>query len=100
MAVLNILLTPYILPIAIVLFYAVPYFTANTALKHIPGPFVAKFSNLWLLLQARQGKRYESVNEAHAKYGKLVRLQPDHISIADDSAIPIVYGHGNGFLKS
>lgn len=29
----------------------------------------------------------------------MIRVQPDHISIADDSAIPLVYGHGNGFLK-
>jgi benzoate 4-monooxygenase len=40
------------------------------------------------------------VDEAHKKYGKLVRIQPNHVSIADASAIPIVYGHGNGFLKS
>jgi len=52
------------------------------------------------MLQARQGKRYLSVDEAHKKYGKLVRIQPDHVSIADESAIQDVYGHGNGFLKS
>jgi benzoate 4-monooxygenase len=100
MAMLDFLLTPYTIPVALALFFAIPYFTSNTSLKSIPGPFAAKFSNLWLLLQARQGKRYLSVNEAHKKYGKLVRIQPDHVSIADESAIPIVYGHGNGFLKS
>jgi len=100
MAVLDFLLSPFSIPIALVLFFVIPYFTSNTALKSVPGPFAAKFTNLWLLLQARQGKRYLSVDEAHKKYGKLVRIQPDHVSIADDDAIPIVYGHGNGFLKS
>jgi benzoate 4-monooxygenase len=100
MAVVDFLLSPYTIPIALLLFYLVPYFTSNTTLRDIPGPFAAKFTNLWLLLQARQGKRYQSVDEAHRKYGKLVRIQPNHISIADESAIPIVYGHGNGFLKS
>ncbi|OAF63087.1 hypothetical protein VC83_00592 [Pseudogymnoascus destructans] len=33
-------------------------------------------------------------------YGKLVRIAPNHVSIADDSAIQPVYGHGNGFLES
>lgn len=100
MAVVDFLLSPYTIPIALLLFYLVPYFTSNTTLRDTPGPFAAKFTNLWLLLQARQGKRYQSVDEAHRKYGKLVRIQPNHISIADESAIPIVYGHGNGFLKS
>jgi benzoate 4-monooxygenase len=100
MAVTDILLSAYTIPIALALFYLIPYLTSNTALKKVPGPFAAKFSNLWLLAQARQGKRYLSVNEAHKKWGKVVRIQPDHVSITDESAIPIVYGHGNGFLKS
>ncbi|KAF2836261.1 putative benzoate 4-monooxygenase [Patellaria atrata CBS 101060] len=40
------------------------------------------------------------MDEAHRKYGKLVRIQPNHVSIADPNAIQIIYGHGNGFLKS
>jgi benzoate 4-monooxygenase len=100
MAVVDLLVSPYTIPVALVLFFLVPYLTSNTALKDIPGPFAAKFTRLWLLLQARQGKRYLSVDEAHKKYGKLVRIQPDHISIADDDAINTIYGHGNGFLKS
>jgi benzoate 4-monooxygenase len=100
MAVSDIILTPWTIPIALVLFFVVPYFTSNTELRDIPGPLFAKFTRLWLMLQARQGKRYLSVDEAHKKYGKLVRIQPDHVSVADDSAIQDIYGHGNGFLKS
>jgi len=69
-------------------------------LRDIPGPLAAKFTNLWLLWQARQGIRYKSVDKAHKKYGTFVRIQPDHVSIADEAAINAVYGHGNGFLKS
>ena len=100
MAVLDFLLTPYIIPVGLVLFWLVPYLTSNGSIRDVPGPFAAKFSNLWLLLQARKGIRYKSVDEAHKKYGKLVRIQPDHVSIADESAIQAVYGHGNGFLKA
>jgi benzoate 4-monooxygenase len=100
MAVVDILLSPYTIPIATVLFFLIPYLTSNTALRDIPGPFAAKFTNLWLLLQARLGKRYLSVNQAHDKYGKIVRIAPNHVSIADDGAINTIYGHGNGFLKS
>lgn len=100
MAVIDFLLSPYTIPAALFLFYVIPYYSSNSSIRDIPGPFAAKFSALWLLLQARQGRRYQSVEDAHKKYGKLVRIQPNHVSIADASAIPIVYGHGNGFLKS
>ncbi|KAG9237122.1 putative benzoate 4-monooxygenase [Amylocarpus encephaloides] len=100
MIVTDFLFTPWTIPVAVALFFLVPYFTSNTSLKDIPGPFAAKFSRLWLLVQARQGKRYLSVDDAHKKYGKLVRIQPDHVSVADESAINAIYGHGNGFLKS
>ena len=39
------------------------------------------------------------MDEAHKKYGKLVRIQPDHVSVADPDAIGVIYAHGNGFLK-
>jgi benzoate 4-monooxygenase len=100
MSVLSLLITPYAIPVALLLFYIIPYLTENETLRSVPGPLSARFSNLWLLKQARQGKRYKSVDEAHEKYGTFVRIQPDHVSIADESAIPIIYGHGNGFLKS
>lgn len=80
-------------------YYIAPFLLSNTSLRSIPGPFVARFSNLWLLLQARQGRRFLAVDAAHKKYGRFVRIQPDHVSIADERAIPIIYGHGNGFLK-
>jgi benzoate 4-monooxygenase len=100
MAVLDFLISPYTIPVALALYFLIPYLTSNTGIRDIPGPFAAKFTNLWLLLRSRQGKRYKSVHEAHKKYGKLVRIQPNHVSVADLSAIPIIYGHGNGFLKS
>lgn len=101
MALHDFFYTAYTPIIILVLFYAIPYFTTGSrALRAIPGPFLASISNLWLLLQARLGKRYLSVHEAHKQYGKLVRIQPDHVSVADDGAINAIYGHGNGFLKS
>ncbi|KAI9749736.1 MAG: hypothetical protein M4579_006764 [Chaenotheca gracillima] len=96
---LTYIFTPWTLLVLPVLYYLLPYLQRK-ALWTIPGPFAAKFSNLWLLYQCRRGRRYWSVDEAHKKYGPLVRIQPDHVSVADPDAIPIIYGHGNGFLKS
>jgi benzoate 4-monooxygenase len=92
-------ITPWALLALPVLYYLLPYLR-NWSIRDIPGPPAAAFSNLWLLLQCRQGKRYLAVHEAHKKYGKLVRIQPNHVSVADADAINTIYGHGNGFLKS
>ena len=96
---LSFLLTPWTLLLAPLLFYVLPYIR-NNALRDIPGPFPAAWTNLWLLWHARHARRFLAVDAAHKKYGKLVRIQPDHVSVADDGAIPIIYGHGNGFLKA
>jgi len=95
---LSFLFTPYILLLLPVLFYLLPYLR-NASIRSIPGPALAAFSNLWLLYQCRKGKRYLAVDNAHKKYGTLVRIQPDHVSIADAEVIPVIYGHGTGFLK-
>src|SRR5450432_2980247 len=100
MAVVDLLLTPWTPLVLIVLYYLVPYFTTYSSLRDIPSPPGASLTNLWLFLQCRQGKRWQSVDEAHKKLGKLVRIQPDHVFIEDADAIQAIYGHGNGFLKS
>ncbi len=92
------LVSPWAILLLPVLYYLLPYL-GNWSLLKVPGPLVAALSNLWLMYQCRRGRRYKAVDELHKKYGKVVRIQPNHVSIADDSAIPIIYGHGNGFLK-
>jgi benzoate 4-monooxygenase len=91
--------SPYILLVLPVFIYILPY-VRRKSLWTVPGPPAAALSNLWLMYQCRVGRRYLAVDEAHKKYGKLVRIQPHHVSVADDEAIQIIYGHGNGFLKS
>ena len=98
----SVLFSPYflvLLPLLPILYWVVPY-RSNHDYDDIPGPFLARFTNLWLLYQSRLAQRSLAVDEAHARYGKVVRIAPNHISIADSDAIQEVYGHGNGFLKS
>ncbi|KAM4065733.1 cytochrome p450 [Hirsutella rhossiliensis] len=80
--------------------YAYDHVVTHAHLRGIPAPWGAQFSNLWLLATCRRGERYRRVDEAHSRLGKVVRIQPGHVSIADDGAIAAIYGHGNGFLKS
>lgn len=103
MAIINLLLTPWALaavPLLVAVYYLYPYLVTYGHLRNIPAPFPAQFSNLWLLSVCRRGNRYQVVDEIHKKLGPVVRIQPDHVSVADDKAIQVIYGHGNGFLKS
>ncbi|ORY60003.1 cytochrome P450 [Pseudomassariella vexata] len=103
MALFNLIFSPLALPatlLALLSLYLIPYFFTFSHLRRIPSPFPAQFTNFWLLYTCRRGKRYAYVDAVHARLGPVVRIQPNHISIADDAAIPLVYGHGNGFLKS
>ena len=95
---LNSLLSPYSLLVLPILYYLSPYLR-NHAIRGIPGPKIAAFSNLWLLYQCRRGRRYLAVDDAHKRYGPLVRLQPDHVSVADPEAISVIYSLGGGWLK-
>lgn len=87
------------LPIWAALYWILPYLTTYRHLKAIPGPFVARFSNIWLALGARQGQKFAWVDHAHRKYGKVVRVGYNHVSIATPEGLSTVYAHGNGFLK-
>jgi benzoate 4-monooxygenase len=103
MAVLNLISSPWapaLVVAGLAFYYLYPYFVTYKHLRNIPAPFPAQFSDLWLLSIVRRGKRYATVDEIHKKLGPVVRIQPNHVSINDDEAIQVIYGHGNGFLKS
>lgn len=95
---LSPLLSPYALLLLPLIFYFLPYLR-NRSIRDVPGPLLARFSNLWLLYQARRGRRYLAVDAAHKKYGTFVRIQPDHVSVADPEAIPVIYSHTGGWTK-
>ena len=65
----------------------------------IPGPFLATISPLWRLRGALNGTLHHDITAAHLKYGKIVRIAADEVSIADPSAIKTIYAHGAGFSK-
>lgn len=103
MAVINLILSPWapvVLLFGLVSYYLYPYLVTYRHLQRIPAPFPAQFTNWWLLLVCRRGNRYDTVDKLHKRLGPVVRIQPNHISLNDDEAIQVVYGHGNGFLKS
>ena len=69
-------------------------------LSHVPGPVLASCSDLWRLLQA-WNRRPELVHiRLHQRYGPLVRIGPNAVSVSDPQAISVIYALNGGFVKS
>lgn len=79
--------------------YFYEHLVTFAAIRDIPAPPLAGWTNMWLMRVCRRGNRYQVVDQVHKKLGKMVRIQPNHVSIANEEAINAIYGHGNGFLK-
>ena len=58
----------------------------------LPGPALAKVSNLWRLIAAWKGHQEVVLQELHRKHGKLVQIGPEVVSISDPDAIETIYG--------
>lgn len=68
-------------------------------LRSIPGPFLAKFTDLWRLRAVWKGNFQRAVIDLHRTYGDVVRVGPNTISIADPKAIESIYGLKANFPK-
>lgn len=60
-----------VLATVVILTYLVPYLVDPHGLRSYPGPFVAKFSKLWMAQAALQGRTATAVREMHKKYGTI-----------------------------
>lgn len=73
------------------LFLLARAFQSYSRLSNIPGPSLAKFTDFWRYKSQNSKGHTSRLLELHQKYGKLVRIGPNHISISDPTAIPVVY---------
>ncbi|KAK5060098.1 hypothetical protein LTR84_009982 [Exophiala bonariae] len=69
-------------------------------LRSVPGPTLARLSRVWYLSQVRRGNFEKKNIELHEQYGPIVRISPDHYSLADPAAIKQVYRINSNFEKS
>ncbi|KAK6330384.1 hypothetical protein TWF696_003480 [Orbilia brochopaga] len=76
------------------------YTRYKTHLRRVPGPFVASFTNAWRL-KANLGRRPEIIHiELHKKYGDLVRIGPNCVSVGAATEVKQIYGITRLFQKS
>ncbi|KAL6235273.1 cytochrome P450 [Aspergillus navahoensis] len=69
-------------------------------LSKYPGPFFWRISILPSLYCAWTGDRHLVVDKLHKKYGKVLRMEPNLVSICTPNAIKTMYGPGTRFEKA
>lgn len=79
------------LPILLALMY-VFWQRILSPLSSIPGPLGASLSRFWLVQRTRKGMLHRQLLGLHEKYGSLVRIAPNEVSVTDLDAIRKIYG--------
>jgi hypothetical protein len=72
----------------------------QSPLKKLPGPFLARFSNIWRFFDHYSQTHIETQRKLHEQHGDIVRLGPTTVSVADASLIKTIYNTRGTFLKS
>ncbi|KAI0429343.1 pisatin demethylase [Xylaria sp. FL1042] len=68
---------------AFVFLYLLSSIVAWYRLRHVPGPFLAKFSYLWLARTAQGARQYYVHRDLCRKYGPLFRVGPNELTTED-----------------
>jgi hypothetical protein len=69
-------------------------------LVDVPGPYAAKFTNLWRLFKVWQMSFKEDLPGLHAMHrSTLIRIGPRMVSCSDPRAVELIYGFHTEFNK-
>ncbi|KAK1757894.1 cytochrome P450 [Echria macrotheca] len=76
-----------LLTAGLIIWYATTALLSWWRLRHVPGPFLASFSYLWLARVQRSGRMGPIYRDLPAKYGSLVRIGPNEVTTDDPEVI-------------
>jgi hypothetical protein len=68
-------------------------------LRSIPGPWLAKFSNIWRFYDVAKGRPDITLYKLHQKHGDYVRLGPRVVSVKNIEVLKTIYGISAGYGK-
>lgn len=90
------------LVIALLLAVCTAYIARQTILsplKHVPGPYLAKLTNIYLLLIYYRRRQYPVTRHLHDRYGAAVRIGPNHVSLNDPTLLKKIYDMKGQYVK-
>lgn len=69
-------------------------------LRKYPGPFLASISRLWKVISTASSQTQFDHIRLHEKYGPVVRIAPDEVSLASPEAARLLLSAGKRFTKT
>ncbi|OJJ66764.1 hypothetical protein ASPBRDRAFT_188188 [Aspergillus brasiliensis CBS 101740] len=76
------------------------YKLLRSPLRHIPGPLYTRATRLPLKLSIVTGRRIYFIHNLHQRYGPVVRIAPDEISVSSLPEFKEIHRVGSAFLKT
>ncbi|KAI1609118.1 cytochrome P450 [Exophiala viscosa] len=76
------------------------YQTFIHPLAKFPGPVSARYVPYWRNTRYWRGTWHEDILDVHRRYGRVVRIAPNELSIVDGEAMKHLYGHGTSSTKT
>ena len=89
---------PYALPFLLFLYFFSNWY--QKGLHRVPGPWINSISTLPRIWSVYCGQHHLDDLRMHAKYGKVVRVAPNLVSVTDTNEINQLYGITTKFIKS
>lgn len=71
----------------------------RSPLKDIPGPFLAKITNLWRLIDHYNATQISTQRRLHEELGPAVRIGPNVVSLNDPALLKTVYSTRGEYIK-
>jgi tryprostatin B 6-hydroxylase len=69
-------------------------------LNKFPGPWPARLGNLWFSVHVRKSDAYYKLQAMHKKWGHIVRIGSNDLSITDPTIMEAAYGRNSEVTKS
>ncbi|GKZ66542.1 hypothetical protein AnigIFM50267_000406 [Aspergillus niger] len=78
----------------------IAYKLLRSPLRHIPGPLYTRVTRLPLKFSIVTGRRIYFIHDLHQKYGPVVRIAPDEVSVSSLPEFKEIHRVGSAFLKT
>ncbi|KAF3902746.1 hypothetical protein AA313_de0203238 [Arthrobotrys entomopaga] len=88
------------IPLMSLVFLLIILIRNHLRLRRIPGPFLAGLTNLWRVYYVKKGDAQVTYVRLHKKYGNVVRVGPNSVSVSGLEAIQAIYNVQDKFPKS
>ncbi|RYP66847.1 hypothetical protein DL771_007569 [Monosporascus sp. 5C6A] len=89
---------PVLVPIFLI--FRALYRRYASPLRQYPGPFLASFSRLWKVISTAKGQTNHDHIQLHQRYGPIVRIAPNEVSISSPTAARTLLSAGKRFYKT